>query len=191
VLETSGYTRVLAKEYSSWREEIQRWKDMQVPCSIAPRRKGGARHSGPMRREKKKKLAKKWGHFVLPLRGNLSLDHASRNHDHRAEDDLPRRVGRRPEAAVENAWGKCVAPDSLGRAGKRHRGTHSVARGGREEEGSDLASADVDEGAAGCNRAHAGASEYRVVLRGARAYELVQPVRDEEGVQRGRENASA
>jgi hypothetical protein len=123
--------------------------------------------------------------------GFLFLDCARRDHVHRAEYDLPRKVECGPELTIKDAKRTCIAPDGADGARERHKRAHFVARGARGEEGGDLGRRDVRKrpgGRAGRAAARRGAA---VGEHGGRhgeegAHEPVQPVRDEVGVQ-GRE----
>ena len=133
-----------------------------------------------------KKKPRKGGVLCPAVTGTFSLDGAGGDHVHRAEDDLPRKVEGGPEVAVKDAEGARVAPDGAHGACEGHEGTHPVARGAGGEEGGDLGRGDVSKGAAGGAGARACAGEHGGGHGEERAHEPVQPVRDEEGVERGK-----
>ena len=116
----------------------------------------------------------------------FSLDRAGSDHVHRAEDDFPRKIEGRPEVAVENAEGARVAPDGADGACEGHECAHLVARCARGEESGDLGCGNVGKGSASSAGARTCAGEHGGWHREERAHQPVQPVRDEECVERGK-----
>ena len=114
----------------------------------------------------------------------FSLHRAGGDHIHGAKDDLPRKVECSPEVAVKDAERTRVAPDGTDGAREGHQRAHFVTRSARGEECGDLRRGNVRKGAAGAAGARAGEHRRRNGEKGA--HEPVQPVRDEEGVERGK-----
>ena len=83
--------------------------------------------------------------FFLRFSKTSSLNCASGNHIHRAEDDLPRKVERGPEITIKDAERARITPDGADGTRESHECAHLVTRGAGSEEGGDLGRRDVCE----------------------------------------------